>query len=242
MNANKKLQILGRGALLLSTLIWGTSFFILKNTLDYVPTLYVLAFRFCGAAVLLFLFSIRELKKIDKGYLIAGLFMGLTLLAAYIVQTYGLALTTPGKNAFLTSSYCVIAPLLGWALYKKRPDRYNVAASIVCIIGIGFICLERDLSVNTGDLLTLCCGVFFAMQILVIENTPPVAAYFCSRCYSLLLRACLPRFSRFSQRLCRHISPARQYSPLSICASCALRSAIFCRSSDKSTPHPRRPL
>ena len=170
MNANKKLQILGRGALLLSTLIWGTSFFILKNTLDYVPTLYVLAFRFCGAAVLLFLFSIRELKKIDRGYLIAGLFMGLTLLAAYIVQTYGLALTTPGKNAFLTSSYCVIAPLLGWVLYKKRPDRYNVAASVVCIIGIGFICLERDLRVNTGDLLTLCCGVFFALQILVIEK------------------------------------------------------------------------
>ena len=34
--------------------------------------------------------------------------MGSMLLAAYAVQTFGLAETTPGKNAFLTAGYCVM--------------------------------------------------------------------------------------------------------------------------------------
>lgn len=170
MSKDNKNGLLGRGALLVTTLIWGTSFFILKNTLDVVPTLYVLAFRFCGAAALLCLIGIRELKKIDKIYLIGGTIMGVTMLAAYVLQTFGLAMTTPGKNAFLTATYCVIAPLLGWAIYKNRPDRYNVSAAVICIVGIGFISLGDDLSINTGDALTLCCGFFFALQILAIEK------------------------------------------------------------------------
>ena len=174
MNEPTKTQkLLGRGALLLATLIWGSSFFILKNTLDTVPTLYVLAFRFCGAAVLLCLICLRELKKIDRSYLIGGLLLGLTMFAAYVLQTFGLSLTTPGKNAFLTASYCVIAPLLGWAVNRVRPDRYNVSAAVVCIVGIGLISLGSDLSINTGDALTLCCGFFFALQILAIEKYAP---------------------------------------------------------------------
>ena len=32
------------------------------------------------------------------------------LYTAYAIQTYGLALTTPSKNAFLTAVYCVLVP------------------------------------------------------------------------------------------------------------------------------------
>lgn len=41
---------LGRLALLGTTIIWGSSFIILKNTLNSLPTLWILAFRFSGAA------------------------------------------------------------------------------------------------------------------------------------------------------------------------------------------------
>ena len=172
-NDSRRGRLLGRSALLITSLIWGTSFFILKNTLDSVPTLYVLAFRFCGAAVLLGLCALKELKKIDKQYLMGGIAMGLILFAAYVVQTYGLAMTTPGKNAFLTATYCIIAPLLGWAIWKHKPDRYNIIAAILSIVGIGFVSLTDDLSINTGDALTLCSGFFFALQIIVIERYAP---------------------------------------------------------------------
>ncbi len=169
-NGDIKMKLLGRGALLLMSIIWGSSFFILKNTLESVSTLYVLAIRFSGAAVLLCLFSLRELKKLDRRYLAGGALMGLCLLAAYVLQTYGLTLTTPGKNAFLTATYCVIAPFLGWLLLHRKPGGYNVLAAVVCIVGIGFVSLNNDFSINLGDALTLCCGLFYALHILVIDR------------------------------------------------------------------------
>ncbi len=162
--------MLGRAALLLMSLIWGSSFFILKNTLESVSTLYVLAIRFSGAAVLLCLFCLRDLKKLDRAYLFGGALMGACLFAAYVLQTFGLTLTTPGKNAFLTATYCVLAPLLGWAIYRRKPGAYNILAAVVCIVGIGFVSLNADFSINLGDLLTLCCGVFYALHILATDK------------------------------------------------------------------------
>lgn len=169
-NKNKKMAVLGRLTLLATTIIWGTSFVVLKNTLDSISTPYVLAFRFAGAAVVLLLFSIRDLKKLDRQYLKGGIGMGMCIFVAYVLQTYGLAYTTPGKNAFLTATYCVLVPFLAWAVYRRKPDRYNILAAVVCIVGIGLVTLNEDLSVNFGDLLTIGSGLFYALHILITDR------------------------------------------------------------------------
>ena len=158
---------LGRLALLGTTIIWGSSFIILKNTLNSLPTLWILAFRFSGAALIMALAANRQLKTLDRRALKYGLAMGAVLYCAYTLQTYGLLYTTPGKNAFLTATYCVIVPFLWWAFFKKRPDRYNVAAALVCIAGMALVSLEGDLSLGLGDALTMCCGLFYALHIIV---------------------------------------------------------------------------
>lgn len=160
-------RTLGRLALLGTTIIWGSSFIILKNTLNSLPTLWILAFRFSGAALIMALAANRQLKTLDRRALKYGLAMGAALYCAYTLQTYGLLYTTPGKNAFLTATYCVIVPFLWWAFFKKRPDRYNVAAALVCIAGMALVSLEGDLSLGLGDALTMCCGLFYALHIIV---------------------------------------------------------------------------
>lgn len=161
---NKKL--IGRGALLLATLIWGLSFVLMDLAVGSLPVLFVLAVRFSGAAVLMLLVGIRELRQLDKTYILGGALSGTILLAAYAFQTYGLSMTTPGKNAFLTAVYCVIVPFLAWIIKKQRPDRYNALAAVICIAGIGLISLKNDLTIGLGDALTLVCGFFFALHIL----------------------------------------------------------------------------
>ena len=102
---SRKLGHIGRLSLIGATLLWGSSFVVLKTTLDSVPTLWVLALRFTGAAILMGLAGIRQLRRLDRGALKAGALMGLALYAAYTLQTFGLEQTTPGKNAFLTATY-----------------------------------------------------------------------------------------------------------------------------------------
>lgn len=173
-----KYEKLGRLALLVTTLIWGTSFVILKSTLDTITPLWVLALRFSGAAVVVFIAVLPRLKKIDKQYLKGGILMGTFLAAAYTIQTYGLVFTSPGKNAFLTASYCILVPFLCWAIYNRKPDKYNISAAIIGLVGIGFVCLKNDLNVNIGDLLTICCGLFFSLHIIVtaryVEDRDPL--------------------------------------------------------------------
>lgn len=166
----KKYEVLGRAAIIVTTMIWGTSFVVLKNTLNSVPTLYVLAFRFTGAAILLAIIFFKELKKIDKKYLINGIVLGTLLFCGYTVQTYGLYYTTPSKNAFLTASYCVLVPFVVWIVSKKRPDKYNFISTVICLIGVGLVSLKNDRTVELGDVLTVCSSVFYAAHIVLTSK------------------------------------------------------------------------
>ena len=167
MGQDKKKKRLAFAALIAMTFIWGTSFVILKNTLESISTLYILAVRFTGAALIMAVFGAREWRKADRKYLIGGALMGACMFVAYVFQTYGLVYTTPGKNAFLTTTYCVIVPFLYWLIRGKKPDGWNIAAAVLCVIGVGLISLDAKLSVNKGDILTVICGLFYALHIIV---------------------------------------------------------------------------
>jgi drug/metabolite transporter (DMT)-like permease len=64
----------------------------------------------------------------------------------------------------------VLVPLIGWVLYKKKPGAQVFAAALLALAGIALLSLQGDLSVNTGDVLTLVCGFFYAVHIVFIEK------------------------------------------------------------------------
>ena len=169
----KMMRVLAKPMLCCSALIWGASFFIMKNALDNIPVFHLLAIRFTVGGLLLSLICWRRWKTFTRDYLWRGAVIGGFLFLAYAVQTLGLALTTPSKNAFLTASYCVIVPFLTWAVVKVKPDRYNIAAALLCITGVGFVSLNDQLSINAGDLLTLLCAVFYAAHIVAVAKVSP---------------------------------------------------------------------
>jgi drug/metabolite transporter (DMT)-like permease len=166
----KKKNKIGDLAILAAAIIWGSSFIIMKDTLSSVPTFYLLAIRFIPASVILALIGIRELRRINLTYIKYGVISGLLLIMAYVLQTLGLNATTPGKNAFLTTVYCIIVPFLYWLFTKRKPDKHNVIAAWLSLIGIGLISLDRDLSMNYGDILTLFGGFFFACHIVALAK------------------------------------------------------------------------
>lgn len=174
MNTSKKLNLIGQLLLILATVAWGTSFFILKETIETVNELFVLAIRFLFAGLALSIIFIKRLKKATKITLLHGLTLGIILVLAYIVQTYGLSYTTPSRNAFLTSSYCVMVPFIAWVLTKVAPKPYNIISAVLCIIGIGFVAFsgESEQASNTllGDGLTLICAIFYGLQIIFISK------------------------------------------------------------------------
>ena len=161
---------LARAALLTATLLWGSSFAILKNTLDSLPMFFILAFRFLVAGAVLCGVFYKKLRLLNMRYVKSGVIIGGCLFMAYWLQTVGLAHTTPGKNAFLTAVYCIIVPFMFWAVDKTRPDKYNIIAAITCLVGIGLVSLTDSLTVQTGDYMTLFSGFFWAAHIIAVSK------------------------------------------------------------------------
>ena len=174
MTKERGLNLIGQSLLFGATIAWGTSFFILKETISEVPTFYVIAIRFVATAIGLSLIFFKKLKSMTKPTFYRGMFLGLILSLAYFSQTIGLENTTPGQNAFLTSSYCVMCPFLLWIVFKEKPKFYNIFSAVLCLIGIGFIALANSGgasgNVLLGNSLTLVSAVFFGLQIIFIAR------------------------------------------------------------------------
>lgn len=159
-----------------ATVIWGSSFLIMKQAVDGIPVFFLLAVRFTLGAGLLAVVFWKRWRKLDRATLRGGCVLGVLMELAYIFQTYGLnglgslQGTTPGKNAFFTGIYCVLVPFFAWLLFHKRPDLYNVAAALFCIAGIGLVSLGGEIGIVGGDVLTMLGGVMFALHILAVPR------------------------------------------------------------------------
>jgi drug/metabolite transporter (DMT)-like permease len=168
------MNLIGQTLLFLATLVWGTSFIVLKETISQVPSFYVIGIRFVIAGGILSLIFIKKLKNGSRKTFIKGVILGLLLFSAYLTQTLGLENTTAGRNAFITGSYCVVCPFLVWLFYKKPPKIVNIISAIACIIGLALVSLSGDdgkgENLLLGDGLTLVGAVFFALQIIGIDK------------------------------------------------------------------------
>lgn len=170
MNQNFKKGIGAKAALFIAALIWGGSFLIVKNSMDMIQPHMLLAIRFTLGCLLLSIVFHKRLKALNKDYFIKGGIIGACLFAAYSLQTIGILDTTPGKNAFLTAIYCVLVPFFYWIVDRKRPDRYNILAAGITLLGIGLVSMNGDFSIGIGDTLTLISGVVFAIHLVAVAK------------------------------------------------------------------------
>lgn len=165
-----KKELLGKGMLLMAALIWGSSFVIMKSAVDFITPFTLLFIRFTLSTIFMSCLFFKKIKKIKKEDFKGGFLAGLALFSAFSIQTFGLRLTTPGKNAFLTAVYCTIVPLLSWFVFKKKPEKSQVYAALLCFVGVGFVSLDSSLKMNLGDLYTLIGGFLYAIHIIVCEK------------------------------------------------------------------------
>ncbi len=156
-------------SLLVVAFVWGGGFVAVKDALNTLSPMLMMAFRFTIASAIIYLFFMKKIGKITKADLKGGSVVGLALFFGFAFQTYGLQYTTASKQGFLTAIYVVLVPLMYWIFYRKPPAKKVFLASFLAIIGIGLISLDSGFSINLGDGLTLICAIFFALHILSIE-------------------------------------------------------------------------
>lgn len=169
----------GEYILLFASLIWGTSFIFQSIAMTSMgPYLFVtvrsLIASLVMAAVIFIRSLISEKKKIrklgtSKGYIFAVI-SGFSLMIAMTLQQVGIVGTTAGKAGFLTTLYIVFVPLLGLIIGRLPPKTIFISAPLA-ILGFYFLSVQSNFGIfNPYDLLILLSAVFYALQIMVIDQ------------------------------------------------------------------------
>ena len=170
---------LAKLGLLITAILWGSSLTVVKGATDTFNPNFILMVRFAISAILLAIIFNKKVRKATKDDLKAGFIVGFFLFIAYSSQTLGVTYADPGRSAFLSASYCVIVPFLSWAVTKHRPDKYNMWAAAIAIVGIYLISksgVEKGTSIFNaskemllGDGLALLSGILFAAHIVAVK-------------------------------------------------------------------------
>ena len=161
--------------LVLITLIWGSTFVLVKKALEDSSPLVLNAVRMVLAAVLLALYYRRHLAVMTRPALTSGIAVGIFLYLGYAFQTAGLALTTPSKSAFLTGSSTVLVPLFLVLLWRTRIRAWRLLGIALAFLGLFLMTvpggregLADFAKVNHGDVLSIGCAIAFAFQIILL--------------------------------------------------------------------------
>lgn len=149
--------------LLAATMIWGTTFPVLKDAITSISPSVLICSRFLVAAIAF----VPLCRKLNKQLVRDGVILGVVLFASFATQIIGLETTSANRAAFITSLNVILVPILALALGKSVSMRAFFAAGIA-IAGIGVMSWEGG-SLVVGDVWVFGCAVSYAIYILALE-------------------------------------------------------------------------
>lgn len=157
------LHLRGIFALLIVTMVWGTTFPAMKDLTAYFPPVWIVFIRFASAGLLLSPLLLRASRR-DCGI---GVLLGALLFVCFMFQLEGLALTSSNRNAFITGLNVLVVPLLG-VLAGKWPERRIVIAVFMAIGGLFALCWDGG-AWSRGDTLALLGAGCFGLYVKLME-------------------------------------------------------------------------
>jgi drug/metabolite transporter (DMT)-like permease len=163
--SERRTTLLATAALLAITACWGSTFFLIHDLLDRLPTLDFLAVRFSIAGVLLLVVAPKAVLRLSPATRRQALVLGGLYGVAQILQTAGLAHTPASVSGFITGMYVVATPLFAAVLLHSRITRLTWAAVALAAAGLGVLTLD-GFSVGYGEALTLVAAMLYALHIV----------------------------------------------------------------------------
>lgn len=147
---------------LVFTLIWGSTWIVIRDQLGVVPAQWSVTYRFALAAVAMA--AVARFKghslKLDRGGMVAASIIGVTQFcinfnAVYLAERY----ITSGLVATVFALLLIPNSLLAWAFLHQKPTQRFFWAALVASAGMGLLFLHeyrahpaqgRDIAIGLG--------------------------------------------------------------------------------------------
>ena len=157
-------------ALILVTLFWGVSYYLVDLSLTELPEMTLNASRFVLAFVILAVIFHKRVFTASRATLKYSLYVGILLVFVYAGSTYGIARTSLSNAGFICALPVVVTPILDFIFNRRRPEKRLGFALIMCTVGLAMLTLNADFGINVGDALCLLCAVSYGADMIVTDR------------------------------------------------------------------------
>ena len=147
--------------------VWGSSFVVMKDSLERQNVFSFLSSRFILAALLMVLYKPGVFRGLTKKFIYRGIIAGILLGSGYIFQTYGLTKTTVSNTGFITGLYLVFTPLISLIILKRHVLKIQWLAVIVATIGLFFISYN-GVTIGLGEILVLISAFIYGAHFVAL--------------------------------------------------------------------------
>jgi drug/metabolite transporter (DMT)-like permease len=154
-------------ALLAVSVMWGSTFFLMKDAIKRQDVNSFLFSRFALAVLAMIILRPQVVKHFSKDLLFKGFIAGCFLGFGFILQTLGLARTTAAVTGFVTGLYVVATPLIAAVFLHQKIERKTWGYVAMATIGLARLSLH-GWSVGLGELLVLGSAFAFAAHIVAL--------------------------------------------------------------------------
>ena len=161
--------------LVLVTLIWGSTFLIVKNAVRLSgPFTYLTLSYGVGSLTLAIIFH-KRLMHITRAELLSGLVLGMILFTGYALQTIGLQYTTVSKAGFITGLSVPLVPVFAFLLLRQRPTQGAIVGFVLSLTGLFLLSFNDkfNLAFGLGEMLILGAAFAFALHIVNVSKFAP---------------------------------------------------------------------
>ena len=160
--------------LVLVTMCWGVSSYLMDISLAELDPFTLNAHRFLGAFVIAGIFSWKKVLTVNRTTLKYSLLVGVALVFVYMGATFGVKYTSLSNSGFLCALTVIFTPIINRLVFRKKAGAKLTLVVIMCFVGIALMTLKDDFSINTenlrGDMLCLMCAVAYAVDLILTER------------------------------------------------------------------------
>lgn len=157
-------------ALVLVTLCWGSSYYLMDLCLEEMGPFMLNVYRFLGAFAVIGILTFPKLRSVSRGTMKYSVLIGLVLTVVYTTATYGVKYTSQSNAGFLCAMAVIFTPILVYFVYHIIPEKKIILVLAMCLVGIALMTLNEHLHVASGDILCLICSLAYAVYIMIVEH------------------------------------------------------------------------
>ena len=156
-------------SLLISSIIWGSTFFIQKDALSFVGPMAINFYRALLGALILGL-GLILFKKNPFHNFRTGIITGILYCLGLTTQMLGLQYTSAFNSGFITGLFVLFVPIFSFFLWRTKLSIEKIIAVLLSMFGLWFSTGGMH-GFNFGDFLNLLSAVFWGFYVLAADKS-----------------------------------------------------------------------